>query len=596
MIVAAAITGALPIIAGCGDGSRTSGDAAGQTVYKHSLDAAPTTLDPARAATTSSNFIVLNAYDTLYAYKYLARPYELKSNLAAALPEVSADGQTYTIRLKPGVHFIDDEAFAGGTGREVVARDFVYSIQRHFDPKTRARGAWLWRGRIEGLDDWKQAGSDYDAPVPGLEALDDHTLQVSLTRPYPQFVHTLAMGFAALVPREAVEYYGAELGIHPVGSGPFRVERFDSTRAVMTPNPRFRAEPVSLAAEGFAPELHAGFGLEAIEGRAPPFVDRIEVHFVAEGAARWNSFTKGNEIQSAKIPAGQFDTVLSTKTPPVLKTQLEPKYHMLASVEPGVIIHNFNMDFEEFGYNPNPQRNERNKALRCAMRKAFDWSARNEHFRNGIAAVYPGIIPPAVPEFDPELSRDSVTRDIEGAKTLLAEHGWTAQNLPTLEYGASATLTQLQLYEQFRGMMGTIDYPSERIVLKQYASLGDLTKALKQGSVGFMFKAWNLDYPDAENVLQLFYGPNRSPGSNDANFSDPEFDRLYEQSSVMEAGPERTQIYARMNRIVIDSCVAMSGLSRTNLLMWHRNVIGYLDRNIVGGFWLRYVDIEERPQ
>ena len=100
-------------------------------------------------------------YDTLYEYRYLKVPYELKPSLAAAMPEVSKDRLTYTIRLKKGVRFIDDACFKGGKGREVVAEDFVYSIKRHFDPAMRAQGSWLWQGRIVGLDEWKENGADY---------------------------------------------------------------------------------------------------------------------------------------------------------------------------------------------------------------------------------------------------------------------------------------------------------------------------------------------------------------------------------------------------------------------------------------------------
>ncbi|MBT8137560.1 MAG: hypothetical protein KJO54_11150 [Gammaproteobacteria bacterium] len=582
------------LLVGCGNGGgNRNAAAAGQKVYRHSMDQAPVSVDPTQAATVYSNFIVLNVYDTLYAYKYLARPYELKPNLAAGMPEVSADGLTYTIRLKPGVSYTDDESFADGIGREVVAEDFIYSIKRHFDPRSLSQGAWVWQGRIEGLDEWKEAGSDYAAPVSGLQAPDRHTLQIRLTRPYPQLVHTLTMGFSALVPREAVEHYGREFSIRPVGSGPFKLRRFDTARAALIRNPRFRSEPVDLAAEGYDPTLHDGLGLEAIAGRAPPFVDRVDVDFITEDAARWNSFSKGNEIQFAKIPTEQFDTVLSSKTPPTMKTELEGRYKMLDLVAPEVIFNTFNMDFEEFGYNTDPVRAGRNKALRCAVIKAFDWNQRNERFYNGIAKIYPGIIPPAVPEFDAGMSQVSVIRDVEGARKLLADNGWDSDTLPKLVYGVAASVKQRQLFEQFRGFLSEIGYPSEKVVLEQFATFGDISKAWKQSKLPFVSKSWGLDYPDAENVLQLFYGPNGSPGSNDANFADPEYDRLYEQSAVMQPGPERTAIYRRMNEILVDNCVAIMGLSRTNLLMWHDNVIGYPDRNIVGGFWLRYVDLRQ---
>jgi ABC-type transport system substrate-binding protein len=91
------------------------------------MDGAPSSIDPVQARNVYVNTITLNAYDTLYSFKYLARPYEVKPNLAVDLPEISDDGLTYTIRIKRGVYFTDDPAFEGGIGRELVAEDIVYS-------------------------------------------------------------------------------------------------------------------------------------------------------------------------------------------------------------------------------------------------------------------------------------------------------------------------------------------------------------------------------------------------------------------------------------------------------------------------------------
>ena len=178
---------------------------AGETkVFKFSDNGAPNTFDPVQSGTTYSNEIVTAVYDTLYEYKYLKRPYELEPNLADGMPTVSNHGLTYTIKIKQGVHFIDDDAFKNGKGREVTAQDFVYSIKRHYDPKNRSQGAWVWAGKIAGMSDWKKAGSDYSQPVKGLKALDDHTIQITLTEPFPQLMYTLAMGYSAVVPHEAV--------------------------------------------------------------------------------------------------------------------------------------------------------------------------------------------------------------------------------------------------------------------------------------------------------------------------------------------------------------------------------------------------------
>ena len=74
--------------------------------------------------------------------------------------------------------------------------------------------------------------------------------------------------------------------------------------------------------------------------------------------------------------------------------------------------------------------------------------------------------------------------------------------------------------------------------------------------------------PDAENTLQLFYGPNASPGSNVSNYSNAEYDALYEQAAVMQPSPERTAIFQRMNQMLIDDCVGMMALSRQSVFVW----------------------------
>lgn len=592
----AVMTAALAMaVAGCGGGDARPVDPslAGKKIYRHSMDQAPTSLDPVQAANVYANFVALNAYDTLYRYKYLARPYELAPNLAADFPDISDDGLVYTIRLKPGVYFVDDPAFRGGKGREVVARDVVYSLQRHFDPKTRPQGAWLWSGRIVGLDDWKAEGSDYDAPVEGLRALDPYTLQITLTRPYPQLLYTLAQGYAAVVPREAVEKYGKEFAVRPVGSGPFRVVTYDTSHIVFDRHPGYRQEPVDLAYEGYDEAMHGFTGVTRIAGRAPPFVDRLEISFIQESSARWNSFTKGTEVQYSNVPTEHVDRVLSSKHPIRLSPEYAAKYHMYAGVEAGFVFQAFNLDFPEFGYNDDPERERRNHALRCAMIRAFDWERRNESFYYGLGKVFPGIIVPAVPEFDPGMPKDSITRDVAGAKQLLAENGWTPENLPELIYGTNSSVNSRLIFEQFRAWMMEIGYPRDKIVLKQYATFGDISKAWKQSELPFVTKGWGLDFPDAENTLQLFYGPNGSPGSNDANYRNPDYDRLYELTSTMQPSPERTELYRRMNQMVIDDCVAITGIARTRILLWHKNVIAFPDREILGGFWLKFVDVEE---
>ena len=324
------------LLAGCGESRAPVGDVpAGRKVYRHSMDEAPSSLDPVQASNVYANHVAINVYDTLYSYKYLARPYELKPNLADGWPEISEDLLTYTIRLKQGVHFVDDPAFEDGVGREVTADDVVYSIKRHFDPAMRGQGAWLWQGRVAGLDEWKAAGADYGQPASGLVALDRYTLRIQLTKPYPQLLDSLAQGYASIVPREAVERYGKEFAMRPVGSGPFRLVSFDTSRIVLERNPKFRQEPVDLEAEGYDPDTQGGYGLERIAGRSPPFVDLLQMDFINEPSARWNSFTKGNEVQYTTVPNEQLDRVLASRSPVRLKPEYAERYHSFAAIEAG---------------------------------------------------------------------------------------------------------------------------------------------------------------------------------------------------------------------------------------------------------------------
>jgi ABC-type transport system substrate-binding protein len=551
------------------------------------MDGAPTVLDPAQASTLYANFLVVNLYDTLYRYKYLARPYALEPNLAQAMPEVSPDGLTYTIRLKPGVKFIDDAAFPGSRGRKVEARDFIYSIQRHFDPQTRAQGAWLWAGRIAGLDEWKKRGADYSEDVPGLRALDEHTLQIRLVAPFPQLIHTLAQGFAAIVPREAVERYGREFGVHPVGSGPFRLGRFDSAGASLLRNGDFRAEPFSLEQEGYDPSTQSAYGLEALAGRTPPLVDRVDIEFIAEDAARWNAFSAG-QLDFVKVPVSQFGQVLKSREPPTLNDALAANYHLLASQESGFVHTDFNMADSRIGYHPDPEQNARNHALRCAIIKAFDWDRRNAIFYSGIGRVFPGIIPPVAPEFDAAGNSASITRDVDGAIRLLDTAGWTAENLPVLEYGFASSVTERQMFEQIRSFLADIGYPADKVRPLTFATYGDYSRAIIDRKVMLMTQGWTMDYPDAENTMQLFFGPNAAPGSNSANYDNEEFNHLFRASATMNPSPERTALYRAMNDLVIGDCASITGVSRTLVLLWNREMAMLPDRNFVGGYFFRF--------
>jgi len=557
------------------------------SVFKFSENGAPVTMDPVRSATQYANLMTTSIYDQLYEYKYLARPYDLKPRLAEALPEVSADGLVYTFRLKKGVLYADDECFPGGKGREVVAGDFIYSMQRLFDPDALSQGEWLWQGKIKGLDEWKEAGADYARPVAGLEALDDHTVQVTLNQPFPQLTYTFAMGFSSVTPREAVEYYGKEFGINPVGSGPYKLKNFSTKKAVLVRNENYREEYFDLEYEGYDKETQGWAGLEKLDGRRLPIMDTAEVYWMAESMTRWNSLNKGTEIQFGSIPVELTHMVTDNLKPLKLKPEYAEKFTAMTLPELGVVYLYFNMSDPRIGHHPDPEQDRRNLLLRKAIRAGYDWPQRNERFYNGIASTFPGTIQPGLDGYDPDLGMESVTPDYVKAKRYLREGGWTAENLPELDYNGTASVVNTQMYEQFRGWMEKIGYPRKKITFVQFANFGDYSRAVKQKECTLIGMAWGLDYPDAENVLQLFYGKNQSPGSNSSNFDDPEYNELFAKSITMQPGPERTEIYKQLNKMIVDKVPAVCGLTRNSPFLWHKNVVFFPSRSPHGSL-LKY--------
>jgi ABC-type transport system substrate-binding protein len=219
------------------------------------------------------------AYEGLLQYNYLKRPYQLEGALAESMPEISADGKTYTFKLKKGVLFQDDPCFKDtqGKGRELTVDDVIYSWKRVADPKLSSPGWWIFDGKIVGFNQWqadasKAGTTDYAKPVEGLKKIDNYTLQVTLTQKNYQFLYGVAMTFAYVVPHEAVETYGATFINHAVGTGPFRLVSFNgSSKVVWDRNPTYRKEVYP--SEGEPGDKEAGLLEDA--GQPLPRADRF---------------------------------------------------------------------------------------------------------------------------------------------------------------------------------------------------------------------------------------------------------------------------------------------------------------------------------
>src|SRR6185312_10120216 len=186
-------------------------------------------LDPVVSSDLYAGLVMSQIFSNLMQYTYLKRPLQAIPLDAEAMPTVSKDQKTYVFKLRKGMKFHDSPVFkeTGGKGREVTADDYIYSWKRLADPSTHSDGFWIFEGKIKGFKEWRDAASnagkaDYSRPVPGLSAPDKYTLKIELEKPYAQLLYVLTMAASAVVPHEAVEFYGPDFQNHPVGSGPYK--------------------------------------------------------------------------------------------------------------------------------------------------------------------------------------------------------------------------------------------------------------------------------------------------------------------------------------------------------------------------------------
>src|SRR5215211_4130989 len=119
---------------------------------------------------------------------------------------------------------------------------------------------------------------------------------------------------------------------------------------------------------------------------------------------------------------------------------------------------------------------------------------------------------------------------------------------------------------------------------------GDLLKDKKVANYVTAQSAWTADYPDAQNFLQLLYGPN-SGQSNESEFRLAEYDRLYEKSIAVPDSPERNQLYREMNRLILAYAPWRCGVHRIYNHLQYPWVKGYKKHPILYTNY-KYLDID----
>lgn len=524
---------------------------------------------------------IAKVYEGLLSYHWLKIPFELVPNLAEAMPEISKDGMTYTFKIRKGVFFQDDAAFPGGKGRELEAADFVYSFKRHADSKNQSTGWWVFDGKLKGLNEWRKKyeklpAANYDEEVEGVKALDKYTLQLKLAKVFPQFLYTLAMPFSYVVAREVVEKYGKEFINHPVGTGPYRLPVFDNRKhLVFTKNPTFREKFYPTEA---SPEFK---DMLADAGKRLPLVDKIVVDVMVESQPSWLKFNKG-ETDYLYIPKDNYNTAIKDNK---LSREMQDK-GMFLKITPGldVYFYGFNYDNKIF----------HNINLRKAMSLAFDARQANELFYNNTGFPAESVAPPGIAGNVPSFKNPWRGPNVNLAKKYLAEAGYPeGKGLPEITLDTFSSTSARQKAEFFQKQMEKIG-----IKIKVVTNLSpELQAKIKRKATMMIDYGWIGDYPDTENFLQIFYGPNSSPGSNTSNYNNPEFNKQYEIVAKMQDSPERTALYEKLNQFLANEAVAIFTVHTQSYMLQQKWVKNYHDSDFIFDFhqYLN-VDLQEKAE
>jgi ABC-type transport system substrate-binding protein len=530
--------------------------AAGLKVLSYAFEVAETGFDPAQISDRYSRIVTAHIFEGLYEYDHLARPYLIRPNTAAGMPETSADFREFTIRVQPGIYFQDDPAFKGEK-RELVAADYAYSFKRIADPRWKSQ---VWASVSElgilGLADLREAALkgkqpfDYGHPLDGMQVLDRYTLRFRFTEPRPRFIQTLAdSSLYGAVAHDVVDAYGDQIMAHPVGTGPLRLADWRrSSRIVLERHPGYRervydARPNADDADGQAL-------LEKYKGRRLPMVDRVEIAIIDEEQPRWLSFLNRQIDLAEPVPFPFVNLAAPNgKLAPNLARQGVQLVRTLAA---DTTVTVFNVDDPVIGgYTP-----ER-VALRRALNLAIDIDQEIRLFWRGQAVPAHSPFSPHTYGYLPQFASENGQHSQVRAKALLDlagyvdrdGDGWREQpdgSPLVLQWATTPDQRARQRDELRRKDMTAVGVRVNFVPAKW-------PENLKNARAGKLM-VWSLGYssaaPDGQPALDRGASVHVG-GQNLARFRNDRFDEYYTQMRSLPDGPERAALMAQAKRLLI---------------------------------------------
>ena len=404
------------------------------------------------------------------------------------------DKTVYTFTLRDNAKW--------SNGDPVVAGDFVYAWQRAVDPELSSPYAWYME--ITAINNAADIIAG-DAPITdlGVKAIDDRTLEVTLSAPLPYFATMTTHSTMFPAPRSVIEAHGSEWTKpeNIVSNGAYVLtEHLPNERSVRTRNPMYWDNENTI-------------------------LEQVVALVINDENVALTRYMAG-ELDRTEVPAGQFP-------------RLQKENPEEAISFPRLCNYYYTFNLSEDG--PEQFKDVR---VRKALAMAVDRKIIVENVLAGGQPEAYSFTPAAVADFEPPASEmasmTQAERDAK-AKELLAEAGYGPDNplkfnmiYNTSESHKKIAVAMSQMWKQKLGVEAELGNMEWKVFLE---TRGNQDFELARG-------AWCGDYNEASTFLDLLTSPS---GYNDGKFSSAEIDSLMTQARTAS---ETSDLYTRVEAII----------------------------------------------
>jgi len=372
------------------------------------------------------------------------------------------------------------------------------------------------------------------AMIDSVEAIDDSTVKFTLQYPHAPFLRRLSLSQAAIISPAAVEQWGEDIGSHPVGTGPFKLEEWvPGERAVLVRNEEY--------------------------WREPPKLERVNFSFIIEEQARVSALLAG-------------DTDFETIVPPSLLSEVQ--------ADPNIVLERGPATMPEWvGFNMEKPPVD-DVLVRKAISYAIDVDTIIQEIFMGVGTRSSQCVAPFVYGYDDTIQ--PIPYDPAKARDLLAQAGWEDTDGDgvvdkdgqkfSVEFKIMNQPDIQREVEAMQAYMADVGMEANIVVEEWGAYLADLS----EGNMHLFILGQENPLGDADSSLQTLFSTEQIGLGNFSRYSNPEMDRLIEEERL-ETDPEvRLGLLKQAVNLAVDDAVFVPLFVRENLMAHHQKVKGFV--------------------